>query len=290
MNIQRNITTDTRIREYDNGNAVYYDAISSIYADIIEEHYINRYNNTIFLCTPCYPHFTFDGSTLISKEMVDKYERIIFCNFDHYIYEDYKNGIFDWCRQIGVTDIWEWQISILQKYPDDLKRIVSFMPMRYVTKYEPFAIQPVQNPKFLYVFCGHISNRRYNFISTHSCNYIPYKLINGINYMDNVDEFKDCACVLNIHGMDEIKTQEQLRIHEFLCLNIPVVSEVSDVNYFGDLITEITEDDIHNLYGLVTSESIKINQSPAAGYKALTYNDEDFERYRSILLQYHKVI
>lgn len=288
MYIPRNISTNTEVRNFDNGSAIYYDALSSVYADIIEEHYIKRYNNTVFMCTPCYPFFSFDGN-MITKEMIDKYTWKVFCNFDQFVHDDYKNHLFDWCRHVGITDIWEWQIPILNVYPDDLKKIVSFMPTRYITKYEPFAIQPVAEPQFLYIFAGNLMERRYNLMRGHMYDYLPYKTISGIRYIDNVDEFKRCAFALNIHSENNTM-QESLRIHEFLCLNVPVVSEVSDVNYFGNLITEITENDIPNLYDLVVNDSIKINQSPAADYKALTYSDVAFERYRLNLLQFHKVI
>lgn len=288
MDIPRNLSTNTNIREYTNGSAIYFDTLSSVYADIIEEHYIKQYSNTVFMCTPCHPFFSFDGN-MITKEMISKYTWKVFCNFDQFAYEDYKNRVFDWCRQVGITDIWEWQIPLLQVYPDDLKKIVSFMPTRYVTKYESVAIKPVENPKFLYIFTGNLTERRYNIMRSHMNNYIPYKTINGIRYMNNVDEFKNCACVLNIHGGNSTM-QESLRIHEFLCLNVPVVSEVSDVNYFGNLITEISENDIPNLYDLIVNDEIVINQSPAANYKALTYSDMAFERYKLNLLQFHKVI
>lgn len=288
MFVPRYIYTNTDIREYNNGSAIYCDALSSVYADIIEEHYIKRYNNTVFMCTPCYPYFSFDEN-MITGERISKYARKVFCNFDQFIHEDYKMRLFDWCRQVGVTDIWEWQIPILQSYPDDLKRIVTFMPTRYVTKYESVAIQPVQDPKFLYIFAGNLMQRRYDLMQQHMCDYLPYKTVSGIRYIDNADEFKDCACALNIHSENNTM-QESLRIHEFLCLNVPVVSEVSDVNYFGNLITEISENDIPNLYDLITEEMITINQSPAAGYKALTYTDEAFYRHRMNLLQFRKVI
>lgn len=284
------ISLDTQIMKCDNGNAIFYDSLSLVYADIILEHYINKYTNTVFLCTPCYPFFSFNGDTMVPKEMIDQYDRKIFCNFDHYVYESYKNCIFDWCRSVGITDIWEWQIPILQKYPDDLKKITSFMPVRYVTKYEPFAITPTDDPTYLFVFSGNITERRYNLIQNMSSYYLPYKVVIGIRYIDNINEFNDCACVLNIHANDGIKTQEQLRIHEFLCLNVPVVSEISDVNYFGDLVTEIPTDNIPDLYDLVANKSIKIYQNPAADYKALTYDNDAFEKYRIMLLQYNRII
>lgn len=288
MYIPRNISTNTEVREFENGSAIYYDALSSIYADIIEEHYINKYPNTVFMCTPCYPYFSFGGN-MITKDMIENYTWKIFCNFDQFVHEDYMINIFDWCRQVGVTDIWEWQIPILRLYPDDLKKLVSFMPVRYVTKYEPYAIQPTHEPEFLYAFSGNLMERRYNIIQNHMNDYLPFKIISGIRYIDNVNEFKNCACILNIHSENNT-LQEQLRIHEFLCLNAPVVSEISDVNYFGDLITEVTENDMINLYDLITNDNIIINRNPAMEYKSKTYNDDAFDRHKMNLLQFHKVI
>lgn len=291
MNITRHICVNTEIREFDNGNVIFYDSLSRAYAEIIEEHYIKKYSNTAFMCTPCYPWFSFEDN-MITKEMLERYSQRIFCNFDQFTHEDYMLRIFDWCRQVGITNIWEWQIPILGIYPDDLKGITTFMPVRYVTKYEHLAIQPVENPEFLYVFAGNLMERRYDLMRDHMFDYLPFKIISGIRYADNINEFNNCACVLNIHSEDGAcgALQEMLRLHELMCLNIPIVSEVSNINYFGNLITEINKDDIPNLYNLIVNDVITINQNPASGYKAMTYTDEAFERHRINLLQFHKVI
>lgn len=287
MDIPRNLSTNTNIRKYTNGSAIFFDAISMIYADIIEEHYIDKYPNTVFLCTPCYPFFSFHEN-MISKEMIKNYSNRIFCNFDHFTYESYTSNLFDWCRNVDIDEIWEWQIKIMDLYPDDLKRKVRFMPVRYVTSYEDCRIVK-KNIEYLFVFAGNINERRYWILNQFSTNYIPYKILNGIKYREHIEEFEHAAFVLNIHGNDGSQ-QEQLRIHEFLCMDMPVITEISDVNYFGDIICEKTIDDISNLYYDYCEDNIIFPENIADKYKALTYSDRAFERYREMLLRYQRII
>lgn len=287
MYIPRNISTNTEIREFDNGCAIFYDALSSIYAKIIEEHYIKKYSNTVFLCTPCYPFFTFNDN-MIPKEMITNYSTRIFCNFDHFTYDSYASHLFEWCRNVDITNIWEWQVKIMDKYPDDLKRKVKFMPVRYVPFYENKQVIK-KDIKYLFAFSGNINERRYRILNQFNIDYIPYKILNGIKYIDHIDEFEHTAFVLNLHG-DDGNQQEQLRIHEFLCMNMPVVSEISDVNYFGDIICEKTVDDIQNLYYDFCDGNIVFPENIAEKYKALTFSDKAFEQYREMILRYRRVI
>lgn len=288
MNIPINLSLHTKIKTYENGNAIYFDSISDVYRLIIEEYYLPKYTNTVFLCTPCYPHFAFDGSTFVRNEDISQYKHKIFCNFDHYNFESYMNGIFDWCMDLHIDEIWEWQINIMNKYPEDLKDLVKFMPVRYISKYEQFAIT-LKDPVYLFAFCGNIGEYRMSVLEQYTSQYAPIKVLCGIRYLNNTKEFENCACVFNIHYHPD-NYQEQLRICEFLSLNIPVVSEASDINYFGNLVPEITPDEIGKLYIKLRNNEIIIPENPAQKYKALTHTDEAFEKYRKNLLEYHRII
>ena len=197
-------------------------------------------------------------------------------------------GIFDWCRRLSINEIWEWQINIMDKYPEDLKPIVKFMPVRYISEYEQYAITP-KDPVYLFAFSGNLGEHRIDVIEQYTSGYMPIKIISGVRYFDMTNEFENCACVLNIHYHPD-NYQEQLRICEFLSLNIPVVSEASAINYFGDLVPEITPDEITDLYTKLQNNEIIIPENPAQKYKALTHTDEAFEKYRTNLLKYHRVI
>lgn len=283
MKLQHHLTTDTYIQEYDNGSVIYYDSISDPFKCVIEAYYLRNYNNTAFLCTPCYPYFSFNGN-FIDPNVLQKYDNVIFVNFDHLQFENYRNNLFNWLSQINVTKIWEWQIPIMNMYPEHLRSRVEFMPLRYIPSYEEHVIKTSPDPRYLFAFCGTLSQRRINILQYFATNYVPFKVIQGIRYTQCSCEFDGCCCVLNIHG-DEGNFQEQLRISEFLSLNIPVVSEVSEINYFGDLVKEFEYDDLRNLEFLYNP----IN-NVALRYKQLTYKDEDFERYRQQLLRYHRVL
>ena len=283
MKLQHHLTTDTYIQEYDNGSVIYYDSISDPFKCVIESYYLRNYNNTAFLCTPCYPYFSFNGN-FIDPNVLQKYDNVIFVNFDHLQFENYRNNLFNWLSQINVTKIWEWQIPIMNMYPEYLRNKVEFMPLRYIPSYEEYVIRNPLEPRYLFAFCGTLSQRRINILQYFATNYVPFKVIQGIRYTQCTNEFESCACILNIHG-DEGNFQEQLRISEFLSLNIPVVSEVSEINYFGDLVKEFEYDDLGKLEFLYNP----IN-NVALRYKQLTYKDEDFERYRQQLLRYHRVL
>lgn len=274
-------STNTRISDYENGSSIFFDSVTEVVQKIIEEHYIHKYPKTAFLCTPCYPHFSF-RENMISKSMLSKYDYIIFLNFDHFAVAGYKELVFNWITEVGVDEIWEWQIGMLKEYPENIKPLLKFMPVRYVTYYEPYAITQ-KDIRYIFAFPGNTCGRRQDIINTYSSWYIPYKIINGISYAPNAQEFEHCVCVLNIHG-EVGNHQEQLRICELLCLNVPIVSEVSDINYFGELVTEIPTDQITKLHYLLINEEINIYTNPAAAYKELTYTDDAFEKYRISLL------
>ena len=101
---------------------------------------------------------------MIPKEMITNYSTRIFCNFDHFTYDSYASHLFEWCRNVDITNIWEWQVKIMDKYPDDLKRKVKFMPVRYVPFYENKQVIK-KDIKYLFAFSGNINERRYRILN-----------------------------------------------------------------------------------------------------------------------------
>lgn len=275
-------TISTHILDLDNHIRVLYDDISYPYTHIIEEHYSNeRFRDTIFMLTPCYPCFSFSGN-LISPEMMEGYNNRIFCNFDHFVYEDYKEMLFQWIRDSNITKVWEWQINMINIYPDDIRPMVEFMPVRYCQWYEQFRTDRSAEKIYDVAFIGNINHRRYNILCDYFSNYSNIKTVLGYGLSELAYEFDNCKCILNIHG-DDGNNQEQLRIFEAICLNIPVVSEISPVNYFPGMVIEVPTAQISQL-DIMSELTGGINQNfdRAGFYKLMTYTDEAFEEYRRL--------
>lgn len=229
------------------------------------------------------------GDKFISKDFLKDYNKIVFCNFEHYSYDMYVKPLFQWLEDIKVDEIWEWQIPLLDKYPLNLKDKVKFMPMRYIPEYEQYRITDRDN-KYAFMFSGVLHPRRNALLYKMSLYYFPFKVLNGITYKDNTNEFKDCNYVLNIHGQENFN-QEQLRICELLSLNMPIVSEKSPINYFQGLVPEIDYNNIMQKPWLLCQSNIKVDKNANFDvlYKNKTYTDEAFEKYRNDLLKaYHK--
>lgn len=280
-------TTNTHVMDIDNHIRIMYDDISYPYTHIIMEHYSDeRYRDTIFMLTPCYPYFSFNGN-LIPEEMMEGYTNRIFCNFDHFAYKEYKEMVFEWIRNTGITKVWEWQANMTARYyiyPEDIRQNVIFMPVRYCEWYEQFRTNRDAEKIFDLGFIGNINPRRYNLLQNYFSSYSHIKTVLGYGLPNLANNFDDCKCILNIHG-DDGNNQEQLRVFEAICLNIPVISEKSPINYFPGMVIEVPTAQISQV-DVMGAIANGINQDfdRAGLYKRMTYSDEAFEEYRMLFI------
>ena len=262
-------STRTSTIELNNNICVVYDSLTEPYVHIILEHY-SDYHNTIFLLTPCYPCWGAQEELFITN--ISKYDKRIFCNFDHLIWDAYCDSLFSWIRREHINEVWEWQLRYIDRYPEDIKGIVRFRPVRYCSYYNKLIDSTPRTNRYKFAFVGNLNQYRIDFMQCGR--YSEYKALSGYRLDQLYDEFKDCEGVLNIHGYRG-NEQEQLRIFPLICMNIPVCSERSSINYFPNIVTEIDNiDQIHYL-----------DYSVDEIYRSLTYSDSSYEEYCDKLIR-----
>jgi len=275
------------------GILVYYDNITSHAADSIFYHYSNR-KGTAFLLVPSYG-FDFNISRPIKREDVIGLGKehglditnIIFVNFDHLIFSNYVKILNAWLNELNPDEIWEWQVELYYNTPFDLKDRVKFMPQRYVPGYKKVDFKEIQ---FDFAFEGNITQRRYELISTVSSHYIPFKMVLGYSKDEILNEFSNCKTILNIHGFGGAN-REQLRISEFLCMDIPVVTERDPMPYYPGITLEYDyEDIVQNPWKLINEIREWNPGNVLQKYKDLTYFEGDFNNYRKMIMDYHESI
>lgn len=95
------------------------------------------------------------------------------------------------------------------------------------------------------LFTGLLNERRAKILSSiHMKSYDKFKTIVALGTScEDVDALvARSKIVLNIHGFEPYSRQEQSRIGAMLANRVCVVSEVSQLNHFGDAIIQVTSD------------------------------------------------
>lgn len=155
-----------------------------------------------------------------------------------------RNTIIDYLRQ--YDEVWDYDldnIKTLKENGIDAK----FKPFVYCEK-----LKRIKNKKDLDIdilFYGTMTKHRQYVLGNFVGRYLPYNLnlVNVFNITGNqLDEFISRSKMiidLSTTGSSGEKIQKQSRIYYALINNKCVISEKSDRNYFGDLITEVDFDD-----------------------------------------------
>lgn len=272
---------------------VYYDVLCEYAVSVIKEYYNSpEYTNTIFMLSPCYEYFNFYISSPITRQIIyDNIgrdpERIIFLNFDHLIKDHYVDALNKWLDEIGVDEIWEWQIEnfIHNKYKQSNK--VKFMPMRYSSTYAGMGVPAGYMRKYDFTFIGSFGGRRQDILGRFT--YFPYQILSGYPIQCFKDELNNGGFLLNISGDEkEYTLREQLRISTCISMGIPVMTEKDMFPYYPGITDEFELhelDDVYSFTGRLRSEYYMYrNKDVSKLYKDLTQSDQTFEQYRNNIL------
>jgi hypothetical protein len=211
--------------------------ISSLWDDLeimVKNHYETEENTNSVLCLGTYLHQSVDEIKLKflgKKVIVYQLEQLVdnhWWSIEHII-NNIKNA----------DEIWDYDlenIQVLKSYGISAK----FMPIKYTESLK--RIENKKDPDIDVLFYGTLTPRRYNIIANMINSDYYYNHINFV-YLFNFDDKKlddyisRSKIILNIHP-NENHRQEQVRIYYPLINNKCVISEISSINYFGDLILE----------------------------------------------------
>jgi len=190
-------------------------------------------------------------------------------------------------RITKFDEIWELDYSNMAFYKNEHRTKLVFRPVRYFSYYEDKKIITKENPRFDLLFCGTLVGNRPALFSQMSYKFEFNKtmIVWGVT-MDKIpDLLADCKFCLNLHQLNkDIQNQEQIRIFELLMMGKAVITEDSIINYFGDLVTEVTVDNI------LAMTSIADSSDKSERYKEMTYTDAAYERYCNNIRFSHRLI
>lgn len=257
---------------------VRYMPLASSTAYMVLEHYDKpEYEDTIFVIN------TWDDKATAAKYLIGS--KYIFYQMEHfpmggqYVDETIK-------RMDTYDEVWDIDILNIRIYPEATRKKVKFMPLRYASIFDDLTIKQNPSPRFDWLFCGVCSPHRQEIIGWLAANFELNKgmFVFGHKQTNIPDLLADARFMLNLHQADEQHTiQEQVRIYELLSMGMPVISEYSIINYFGDLITEC------DMYNLPAVLKVADQSSKKERYKRLTFTDETFEAYRQDLLMMNPI-
>lgn len=247
-------------------------------AYMVLEHYdTEEYEDTVFVIN------TWDSKEEAASHLLGA--RYIFYQMEHFpMGGDYVKETIQ--RMNTYDEVWDIDILNIRIYPDEIRKKVKFMPLRYASIYDNLNIIRKAVPRFDWLFCGVCSPHRQQIIGWLAANFELNKgmYIFGHKYEEIPDLLADAKFMINIHQTDESHTiQEQVRISEILSMGLPVISERSIINYFGDLITEC------DMYDLPTVLKIANSDSQKDQYKKLTYTDDAYNAYREDILMMNPI-
>lgn len=201
----------------------------------------------------------------------------------------------DICNTLREADeIWDYDLLNI-RYLDFYKIQAKFVPMRYSVMNSSEFINKDSERDIDILFYGVVNDHRSSYITklTHKL-YPEYNCAVVSNFsIGSTDKFIDRSKVIvNLHQFSPYARQEQVRISYLLTNSRCVVSEWSQLNYFGLLIDEFNEDSmIEVIKSLLDNDQYKVKESLLSDhYKALTYSDREYDIYRNTLSQRSKEI
>ena len=186
-----------------------------------------------------------------------------------------------WCNTqrtiqnlIGADEIWDYDelnIKFLEEYHNIV--VDRLIPLRYVKSLD--RNMKVGNEDIDLLFYGQLYGRRLRIIQKlEQCIYGKVNLVClfGITGEELDKYIERSKIVLNIHAFEPYHRQEQQRIFYLLINGKCVLSEESQLNHFGEMITEfkesnmvgkinyILENDRYRKFGLDAREKFKRNE------------------------------
>lgn len=247
--------------------------IEDTYQDVLEygienisEYYDTvEYSDTMFIINSCSIfQRAIDWVCRYCKEYYPNVKRIIYYDFEQcYIHNKYLILLFydkiienqKTIESYGMSfELWTYNPLNLNYYKKLLGDNINakFVPLRYCEslkyKHKQLLDKRVNLKKeFFFGFIGEIfneeSNYRYSNLQkiyhTLSVNDRSILIISRCKvFLNDLDLNSKYVCGLNLHQYDENSYQEQIRIAPLLQSGIPVISEKSHINFFGDLILE----------------------------------------------------
>ena len=242
---------------------------------MVKEHYdIPEYADTLFLINTTETKM-YDGEFHHIDTNIYTQHRKIYYNFEHTV--DFLEATYSVLQfhfeKVGVTEIWSFE-------PNENLNAV-YMPVRYTTFLGK--VPQKSNKKFDLGFVGIVGSNDYSrkrndflhdFIVTPKYDF-SINIMNGYQTLDLKDELANCRFVLDSKRDYQIKTQNQVRLFEHICMGQTVLSEKSDYNAFPGLIYEWeTIDELNELIHTVEPQDF------SEKYKELTYTDKAYEKYK----------
>ena len=289
--------------------------LQSITNIFIEHYFRDEYANTLFLINV--------GLSLINYDGMDysKYSRIVYYNLEHLevgiCYTTiFLDNILEYLKAIG-GEWWDFCIENLDilKNHTSLNKEPQFVPVRF-SSYN--TNKRGNADKF--IDCGFVGSfqrfyaiRRLEFLQllsetaaqpdrNKSFSFMVGKSIGDMQSLDN------CRWVLDTQSVKtDGSTQNQVRIFEYISLGYSVIVEdIDGINYFPGMVETLhlpkqellkgggmsVGDEyefrvgIEELYNILDKEPHNYVEQ----YKAMTYTDEAYERYRQDMVAQYKAL
>lgn len=152
------------------------------------------------------------------------------------------------CNNLTQADeIWDYD-ELNSRYMQLYKgiNVSKIYPMEFYPKME--CIHNTENPEYDVLFYGFFNNRRAKVLSDlhmQSYNDFNFNIFVGGTVEQNIKKIANSKIVLNIHASGGYNRQEQERIGFLVGNKKCVISETSQLNYFGGAIKETN---VKNLY------------------------------------------
>lgn len=218
---------------------------------IIIHHHPNKY--FIELIKFVLEHFDkieYDNSVIIIGDYINhdvKYYRKIYPNKKIIIYNweqlvdgnKYFNiaGIIG--NMIGADEIWDYDLLNVEYFKYFDVKVDKVFNFKYTESIKDLKNQ--ENPEIDVLFYGYFNDVRYDkFKDIFTPLYHDYKImmLTGLDKEDQKKYIENAKIIINVHAMIPWSRQEQERIGYCLINEKCVLSEVSQINYFGNAIVE----------------------------------------------------
>lgn len=138
----------------------------------------------------------------------------------------------------GADEIWDYDelnaLYLKNKYNIQVNKIV---PLLYTQNLD--LINNKKDPNIDVLFYGYLNDRRYKILRhiQHEC-FLHLKIVWVFGTIDLNRYIEDSKIILNLHAFEPWSRQEQVRLFYPIINSKTIVSERSQLNYFGDSIVE----------------------------------------------------
>lgn len=176
----------------------------------------------------------------------DKYpnKKIIIYQLEHMVGGGYWRGTDSLIDNIiGADEIWDFDllnIEYLRIYRN--VKVDKHVPLLYTNSLDRNFSDSKKDIDLL--FFGYMSPRRYEYLQilqTHFYNKIKFMFLYGMSEEEQDYYIERSKIILNIHAFGPYARQEQPRIFYLLINGKCVLSEETQLNYYGDMIVEFNK-------------------------------------------------